>query len=270
MGTMGIPLNEEHLYTLSFADDQIVMAQDYEDLEYMTRKLIEEYNNWGLEVNIKKTKYLSIGAPQSHLNLNDGQQIERCEEYKYLGVKITADGKMDSEIRTKINQGKKATAMLNSVLWDKNISNDNKHKIYNTIVKCVVTYGCEVWQFGAALERSLLATEMNFWRRSARRSRLERIRNDRIREVMNVNHTIIDDIRAKQLIWYGHMRRMTDERIPIKVFQWTLKGRRKRGRPRRSWREGIDSEMKNRNLQEGEWEDREQWRLGIGRRRRTL
>lgn len=40
--------------SLCFADDQILVAQDQEDLNYITRKLIEEYKKWDLEVNIKK------------------------------------------------------------------------------------------------------------------------------------------------------------------------------------------------------------------------
>lgn len=59
---MGIPLNESILFTLCFADDQVVLAQDYEDLAYMTRKLVEEYEIWGLEVNISKTEYMYIGG----------------------------------------------------------------------------------------------------------------------------------------------------------------------------------------------------------------
>jgi len=37
-----------------FADDQLLIAQDYEDLSYMTRKLIDEYELWGLKLNVKK------------------------------------------------------------------------------------------------------------------------------------------------------------------------------------------------------------------------
>jgi len=44
-----------------FADDQLLIAQDYEDLEYMTRKLIDEYKLWGLKLNVKNTKYMAIG-----------------------------------------------------------------------------------------------------------------------------------------------------------------------------------------------------------------
>jgi hypothetical protein len=37
-----------------FADDQLLIAQIYEELQYMTRKLIDEYELWGLKLNVKK------------------------------------------------------------------------------------------------------------------------------------------------------------------------------------------------------------------------
>jgi hypothetical protein len=41
--TMGLPINQDyHLYKLLFADDQVLMAQNTEDSEYMLRKLVEE------------------------------------------------------------------------------------------------------------------------------------------------------------------------------------------------------------------------------------
>ena len=33
--------------------DKLLIVQDYEDLEYMTRKLIDEYELWGLKLNVK-------------------------------------------------------------------------------------------------------------------------------------------------------------------------------------------------------------------------
>jgi malonyl CoA-acyl carrier protein transacylase len=49
------------LYALQFADDQVVLAGDKEDLEYMTRKLKESYEKWVLDMNLNKTKYLCTG-----------------------------------------------------------------------------------------------------------------------------------------------------------------------------------------------------------------
>ena len=66
------------------ADDQVLIAQDQDDAEYMIRKLVEEYWTWGLEVNISKTEKLTLGGEQQSIELEDGQQIKGCAEYKYL------------------------------------------------------------------------------------------------------------------------------------------------------------------------------------------
>lgn len=51
---MGMPLNNNTLYTLCFAGNQSVLVQDCNDQEYMTCKLIEKYSKWGQKINIKK------------------------------------------------------------------------------------------------------------------------------------------------------------------------------------------------------------------------
>jgi hypothetical protein len=58
---MGLEIQDTTIYSLLFADDKLQIAQDYEDLEYMTRKLIDEYELWSLKINVKKTKYMAIG-----------------------------------------------------------------------------------------------------------------------------------------------------------------------------------------------------------------
>ena len=40
---MGLEIQDTTIYSMLFADDQLLNAQDYEDLEYMTRKLIDDY-----------------------------------------------------------------------------------------------------------------------------------------------------------------------------------------------------------------------------------
>ena len=39
----------------------------------MTRKLIDEYELWGLKLNVKKTKYMAIGDTSRDLQLEDGE-----------------------------------------------------------------------------------------------------------------------------------------------------------------------------------------------------
>lgn len=268
---MGIPLNDGYtLYTLCFADDQVVLAQDYEDLEYMTRKLTEEYDKWGLQVNVKKTEYMCVGGEQRNLLLEQQEQIKHTRKYKYLGVHITCEGSMDEEIRYRNNLGRQAIRKLNNILWDKTISKDNKHKIYNSIVKSIVSYGSEVWPLKENALKMIEATEMDYWRRAAGKSKLDKVRNEKIREIMGTKHNLTEDIRVNQLRWYGHVQRMEQTRIPRKVLDWTPYGRRKRGRPRLSWREGVEKDIQAREIEENLCTDRDRWKLEIRKRRRTL
>ena len=73
---------------------------------------------------------------------------------------------------------------------------------------------------------------MDFWRRSAQISRKGKIRNNIIKQKMNVKRSLLEDIKTKQLKWYGHVQRMEEGRLSKKVMKWSPPGRRKRGRPK--------------------------------------
>ena len=50
---------------------------------------------------------------------------------------------------------------------------------------------------------------MDLLRRSGRCSRLEKIRNNFIRQKMNIKNSVSDYIKYKQLNWYGHVQKWT-------------------------------------------------------------
>jgi hypothetical protein len=59
---------------------------------------------------------------------------------------------------------------------------------------------------------------------------------------------------------------MAEGRLPKITLKWIPKQRRARGRPKKNWMGGIKKAMYERNLNEGKWEDRKQWSLGVGQR----
>jgi len=63
---------------------------------------------------------------------------------------------------------------------------------------------------------------------------------------------------------------MPEERIQKLSMDWMPRERRKRGRPRKTWMEGVQAAMATRNLEAGQWRIREEWRLLSGRRRQLL
>ena len=111
---------------------------------------------------------------------------------------------------------------------------------------------------------------MDALRRSSRISRKERIRNVTIRQQIGLEETIIKEIEQNQLTWYGHVQRRAEERLPKTALKWMPKQKTAQGRPKKNWMEGIKKAMNERNLSEGQWEDRKQWSLGVGQRRKTF
>jgi hypothetical protein len=121
-------------------------------------------------------------------------------------------------------------------------------------------YGAEVWQKPTREINKILATEMNVLRRSARKSRIERRKNEYIKELMGVKEKpdITDIIERKRLQWYGHVKRMQEERLPKLIMEWIPGKRRKSGRPRKTWMEGVGAAMKTRHLEADQWLNRKE------------
>jgi hypothetical protein len=90
----------------------------------------------------------------------------------------------------------KAINALNSIWWHKDITKNRKLYIYQTIIQSILMYGAEVWQTHTREINKILATEMDVLRRSARKSRLERTKNEHIKEIIGVKEKqdIIDII----------------------------------------------------------------------------
>ena len=105
----------------------------------------------------------------------------------------------------------------------------------------------------------LTAVEMDFWRRAARKSLIERIRNTETRKMMHAERTIMDEIEHRRLKWYGHLERMKDGRIPKAVHTWKIE-RNRRGRPRAMWYYNVQQAMRKFGVTDQDTKEREQWR----------
>lgn len=264
---MGIDIGDKCLTTLFFADDQVVIANCEEDIDYMLRKLIEEYEKWGMNMNRGKTEYLRIGEEQEDPDLQL-RELKKCEEYKYLGSMISSEGTSNDDIRYRVQQGQKCVRIFNSLLWSNHIKINTKMTIYRAIVEPILTYGSECWQLSGRNRKRVETVEMDYIRRASRVSRLERIPNQEIRRRVKRTYTTIDRIETRQLLWYGHVMRMEENRWPKKAMKYVPTNRRKRGRPALTWINGITEIMRDRAIDEEEWRNRERWRSKCGMRQR--
>jgi hypothetical protein len=140
--------------------------------------------------------------------------------------------------------------------------------MYLALVQSILLYGAETWTLNTEQANKLLATEMDFWKRSARKSKKEKVRNGTIRAIMEVGKNILEVTEEKQIRWFGHVKRMPGNILPLKVLEWGPEGTRRRGRPKERWIDGVRRSMTNHGLTEEDIRDRDRWRdlvLGEGK-----
>lgn len=86
----------------------------------------------------------------------------------------------------------------------------------------------------------------------------------------DVDMDVIETIDAKRLNWHVRMRRMPEERGPHKIWKWQQPVKRRRRRPKVSWKDGVKQEMNSRNyLLDEDWRNRRRLKVGCEKRRKV-
>ena len=67
-------------------------------------------------------------------------------------------------------------------------------------------------------------------------------RTNRELEEMSKGENIVKWIKGQRISWLGHLER-TGDRMPKKIFTQELEGTRRRGRPRKRWKEEVERDL---------------------------
>ena len=234
---------EKNVLDLDYADDIAAMDNTAEGLQETTDNIAKYCSIAGLKMNAKKTEAMVIGKDTSQRPLPknrtlditvDGNPVKQVTQFTYLGATITSDGKLDKEISVRIGKATGAFNQLNNIWKNRNISINNKVRIYVAAVLTILTYGCEVWNTTQIQNRRLETFHQYCLRRILRVRWFHRVRNEDILERASIA-ALADLVTTKRLRWFGHVSRMPEERLPNYLLDWKPKhGKRTRGRPRKT------------------------------------
>ncbi|KAK3530886.1 hypothetical protein QTP70_004401 [Hemibagrus guttatus] len=115
-----------------------------------------------------------------------GEVLTQVEEFKYLGVLFTSEGRMDREIDRWIGAAAAVMrSMYRSVVVKKELSRKAKLSIYQSIYVPTLTYGHELWVMTESVRSRIQAAEMSFLHRVAGRSLRDRLRSSVTREELD-------------------------------------------------------------------------------------
>ena len=115
----GIKIARRNINNLRYADDTTLMAES-EELKSLLMKVKEESENFGLKLNIQKTKIMASG-PTTSWQI-DEETVETVRNFMFWGSKITADGACSHEIKRCLLFGRKAMTNPDSILKSRNIT----------------------------------------------------------------------------------------------------------------------------------------------------
>lgn len=241
----GIVINGEVLNNIRYADDTVLLASNPIDIQRLLNKLNDRCNEYGLKINLKKTKLMVITKAtnmhlQNNINLTIASTtIEIVKSYKYLGTWIEQTGDQTKEIRARIEIARATFIKMKKLFCSRDISITLRMRMLRCYIFSTLLYGVETWTLKQNHIDRLQSFEMWCYRRMWRIPWTDRVTNIEVLEKMQKDCEIINAIKKRKLQYLGHIMRGPKYALLQLIMQGKIGGRRNIGRRRVSWLKNL-------------------------------
>ncbi|XP_075979935.1 uncharacterized protein LOC142979060 [Anticarsia gemmatalis] len=248
----GAKLNGKHT-VIGYADDLALLGESSSEVQESAKVLETEALKVGLRISHEKTEYLHMKrykntrVARNDLYVGD-TTYKGVSKFKYLGCTITDTNTREEEIDIRVQNTLRCSAALHKVLVSGLLSRSTKIRIYKTVIRPILMYGCEAWTLTQKEENKLLVAERKVLRKILgpvqRPDGSWRIRKNAEIEELVANPNIIGEIKAHRLRWLGHVERMREDRSVKRAYLGRPTGRRPVGRPRYRWKDVVEADLR--------------------------
>jgi hypothetical protein len=129
-------LNGTH-QLLAYTDDVNLLGDNIHTIKKNTETLIDASMEVGLEINVKKIKYMLISCQQNVGQNRDtkiaNRSFENVSQFKYLGMTVTNQNLIQEETRRRLISGNACYHSVQNLLSSRLLSKNLKIRIYKTI-----------------------------------------------------------------------------------------------------------------------------------------
>ena len=220
---------------LDFADDIALISNLINQAQKLLLTVEEECKKVGLQINSKKTKYISYNITDNfNLKLADGTNIERAitntghQDFKYLGSWVDTTSQ---DIKVRKAQAWSALNKMNQ-MWISNLSKTTKINLFKATVESVLLYGCETWTLKKELNKSIDGCYTRMLRKVLNISWQQHMTNNSLYGKLP---RISQVIRKRRLKFSGHCFRQQQQPVSELVLWDPKHGTRRRGHPEKTY-----------------------------------
>ena len=168
--------------------------------------------------------------------------METVTDFISWAPKITADGDCSHEIKRCLLLGRKAMINLNSILKSRGITLLTKACLVKAMVFPVVIHVCESWTIKKAEHRRIDALNCGVGKDFLRVPWTIRRYNQSILKEISPEYSLEGLMLKLKLQYFGHLMWRTDS-LEKTLMLGKIEGRRRRGRQRMRWLDGITNSM---------------------------
>ncbi|KAI3364645.1 hypothetical protein L3Q82_011429 [Scortum barcoo] len=122
-GPEGVRFGNHRISSLLFADDVVLLASSSQDLQHVLERFAAECEAAGMRISTSKSEAMVLDRKRVACPLQvSGEVLPQVEEFKYLGVLFTSEGKIEREIDRRI--GAASHAVMRTVVVKKELSRE--------------------------------------------------------------------------------------------------------------------------------------------------
>jgi hypothetical protein len=257
----------DQLDDLDFADDLALLSHTQQQMQEKTSDVATTSACIGLSIHKGKSKVLKVNATSTTPIMLDEEALEEVESFVYLGSTVDIQGGTDADVRTRVGKARMAFQQLRNVWVSRHLSKKLKIRIFNTMVKPVLLYGSETWRTTATNIKNIQSFINKCLRRILGVHWPEKISNLNLWQQTR-QKPVEQEILQRRWRWIGHTLRKPTSSTTRHALIWNPQGKRKRGRPRNTWRRDLEADTKELGLTWGRLErlaqDRDAWRTLVG------
>ena len=207
-------------------------------------KVKEESEKVGLKLNTQKQKTKAQHSETWHPvpSFMANRWGNSGWVFIFGGSKITVDGDCSHEIKGHLLLGRKVMTNLDSILKSRDITLSTKVRLVKAMVFPVVMYGWESWTIKKAECQRIDAFELWCWRRLLRVPWTTRRSNQYMLKKISPGCSLEGLMLKLKLQYFGHLMQRADS-FEKNLMLGKTEGRRRRGRQRMRWLDGITNSM---------------------------